>query len=106
VVLDLVIDIGDCLFPAVRIFQRIFTELDEGTPDLLGGPSARALMGATRRREALAGDPAKSAWKIDSASAMCVWNLTASAPAAAAASISRRATSRSRSWFAPASAMT
>src|SRR4051794_5876723 len=35
-----------------------------------------------------------------------VWNLTASAPASAATSISRRAVSQSRLWFAPASAMT
>ena len=34
-----------------------------------------------------------------------VWNLTASAPALAATSISRSAWSRSRSWFEPASAM-
>ena len=34
-----------------------------------------------------------------------VWNLTASAPASAATSMSRFAWSRSRSWFEPASAM-
>ncbi len=35
-----------------------------------------------------------------------VWNLTASAPAAWAASISRLASPRSPLWFTPASAMT
>src|SRR3954454_15198462 len=35
-----------------------------------------------------------------------VWNLTASAPASAATSISRRAVSQSRLWLAPASAIT
>ena len=41
-----------------------------------------------------------------SASAMCVWNLTASAPASAAASISRSAWRIEPSWLLPISAMT